>query len=61
MLMEEPESISGIAWNILRLVVGFVIVCPIIVLGGLAWIVGIGCDRAFHFIARIMRIYPYDT
>lgn len=54
--MENDDSISRVLWSIARLIVAVTIVSPILILAGLADLVGIGCNRAFYFIARIMRI-----
>jgi hypothetical protein len=54
--MTEDASIPRILWSMLRLIVAVTIVSPILFLAGVAALVGVGCDLAFHFIVRILCI-----
>jgi hypothetical protein len=59
--MTDEDSVSTILWSMARLIVAVLIVSPILIIAGLADLVGIGCNRAFHFITRIMRVDLEDT
>ena len=54
--MDADASIPRVLWSIIRLIVAVTIVSPILVLAGLAALVGIGCDLVFHFIVRILGV-----
>ena len=54
--MTDDTSIPRVLWSIIRLIVAVTIVSPLLVLAWLAYLVGVGCDRAFYFVAHTMRV-----